>query len=225
MKFHDGTDVDAAAIKYNYDRWIAFPGAPDYSYYAGAVFGGYGDGSNIAATDAPDASTFTITLKSPVSSLPAQPDPDAVHHQQPHGAEGRQGRQPVTDVTQIPYAQGGDGSMVGTGPYKFKSWTIGDNVTSRRTRTTGTPMRRATSTRSCSSRSRKRPSASTASAPVRSTSRRRSPRSTSDVKERRPPGHRPRRVVQPVPPRPQPDLQARTRRSARRSRTRSTSRR
>src|SRR5829696_8486629 len=44
VKFHDGTDVDA-------------------------VFGGYGEGSNIASTDAPDASTFTLTLKSPVSSF------------------------------------------------------------------------------------------------------------------------------------------------------------
>src|SRR5215204_6427559 len=59
VKFHDGTDLDAAAIKYNYDRWLDFPTElQDYSYYAGAVFGGYGDGSNIAATDAPDPTTF-----------------------------------------------------------------------------------------------------------------------------------------------------------------------
>ncbi len=34
----------------------------------------------------------------------------------------------VVDVTQIPYAQGGAGSMIGTGPFKFDSWTLGDNV-------------------------------------------------------------------------------------------------
>jgi peptide/nickel transport system substrate-binding protein len=130
VKFHDGTDVDAAAIKYNYDRWIAFPKElQDYSYYAGAVFGGYGDGSNIAATDAPDASTFTITLKSPVSSFLLSQTLTPFTISSPTALKAGKADNTVTDVTQIPYAQGGDGAMVGTGPYKFKSWTIGDNVT------------------------------------------------------------------------------------------------
>jgi len=130
VKFHDGTDVDAAAIKYNYDRWIAFPKElQDYSYYAGAVFGGYGDGSNIAATDAPDASTFTITLKSPVSSFLLSQTLTPFTISSPTALKAGKADNATTDVTQIPYAQGGDGAMVGTGPYKFKSWTIGDNVT------------------------------------------------------------------------------------------------
>ena len=130
VKFHDGTDVDAAAVKYNYDRWLAFPSElQDYSYYAGAVFGGYGDGSNIASTDAPDASTFTITLKSPVSSFLLSQTLTPFTISSPTALKNGKADNTVTDVTQIPYAQGGDGAMVGTGPYKFKSWTIGDNVT------------------------------------------------------------------------------------------------
>jgi peptide/nickel transport system substrate-binding protein len=130
VKFHDGTDVDAAAVKYNYDRWLNFPTElQDYSYYAGAVFGGYGDGSNIAATDAPDASTFTITLKSPVSSFLLSQTLTPFTISSPTALKAGKADNTVLDVTQIPYAQGGDGSMVGTGPYKFKSWTLGDNVT------------------------------------------------------------------------------------------------
>jgi peptide/nickel transport system substrate-binding protein len=130
VKFHDGTDVDAAAVKYNYDRWLAFPKElQDYSYYAGAVFGGYGADSNIASTDAPDPSTFVITLKNPSSSflLTQTLTPFAISS--PTALKDGKADNTVLDVTQIPYAQGGPNSMIGTGPYKFKSWTLGDNVT------------------------------------------------------------------------------------------------
>jgi peptide/nickel transport system substrate-binding protein len=130
VKFHDGTTLDAAAVKYNYDRWLNLPKElQDYSYYLGAVFGGYADGSNIATTDAPDASTFVLTLKSPVSSfLLAQTlTPFAISS--PTALQAGKADNTVKDVTQIPYAQGGTDAMVGTGPYKFKSWTVGDNVT------------------------------------------------------------------------------------------------
>ncbi len=129
VKFHDSTDVDAAAIKYNYDRWLAFPKElQDYSYYAGAVFGGYGDGSNIASTAAPDPATFTITLKSPVSSFLLSQTLTPFTISSPTALKAGGADNTVTDVTQIAYAQGGAGAMVGTGPYKFDSWTLGDNV-------------------------------------------------------------------------------------------------
>jgi peptide/nickel transport system substrate-binding protein len=129
VKFHDGTDLDAAAVKYNYDRWLNFPTElQDYSYYAGAVFGGYGDGSNIAATDAPDPTTFTVTLKSPVSSFLLSQTLTPFTISSPTALQAGKADNTVTDVTQIPYAQGGAGSMIGTGPFKFDSWTLGDNV-------------------------------------------------------------------------------------------------
>ncbi len=129
VKFHDGTDVDAAAVKFNYDRWLAFPKElQDYSYYAGAVFGGYGDGSNIASTAAPDPATFTITLKSPVSSFLLSQTLTPFTISSPTALKAGGADNSVVDVTQIAYAQGGAGSMVGTGPYTFDSWKIGDSV-------------------------------------------------------------------------------------------------
>lgn len=130
VKFHDGTDFNAEAVKYNYDRWIALPTElQDYSYYVGAVFGGYAGDSNIASTAAPDPTTFVITLKRPSSSfLMAQTLPTFTISS-PKALQDGKADNTVTDVTKIPYAQGGPPAMVGTGPYKFTSWTLGDNVT------------------------------------------------------------------------------------------------
>src|SRR5690242_16840780 len=112
VKFHDGTDVDAAAVKYNYDRWLAFPKElQDYSYYAGAVFGGYGAASNIASTDAPDPSTFVLTLKSPVSTFLLQQTLTPFSISSPTALKAGKADNSVLDVTQIPYAQGGAGAM------------------------------------------------------------------------------------------------------------------
>jgi len=67
VKFHDGTDLDAAAVVLNFDRarQVAHPlrgapGADRYRAYA-ALLGGFDDASLIARVEAKDAMTVVIT--------------------------------------------------------------------------------------------------------------------------------------------------------------------
>ncbi len=71
IKFSDGTPMNAAAVKFNYDRWNAYTKGDlqDNAYYYGAVFGGFGSDSNIASVAAPDDTTVVITLKNPQSNF------------------------------------------------------------------------------------------------------------------------------------------------------------
>lgn len=130
VKFHDGTDFNADAAKYNYDRWKNFPKElQDYTYYAGAVFGGYGDSSNVASITAATPTQLVIVLKRPYSSFLVAQTLTVFGISSPTALKAAGGDNTVLDVSKIPYAQGGTGAMVGTGPFKFKSWTVGDNVT------------------------------------------------------------------------------------------------
>jgi peptide/nickel transport system substrate-binding protein len=133
VKFHDGTDFDAEAVKFNYDRWKNFPAElQDYSYYAGAVFGGYGETSNIASVDVVDPFTVTITLKQPNSSFLLAQTLTVFAISSPTALRAGKADNSETDVSKIPYAQGGPPAMVGTGPFKFKEWVVGDHVTVER---------------------------------------------------------------------------------------------
>jgi peptide/nickel transport system substrate-binding protein len=133
VKFHDGTDFNAEAVKFNYDRWKNFPAElQDYSYYAGAVFGGYGETSNIASVDVVDPFTVTITLKQPNSSFLLAQTLTVFAISSPTALRAGKADNSETDVSKIPYAQGGPPAMVGTGPFKFKEWVVGDHVTVER---------------------------------------------------------------------------------------------
>ncbi len=129
VKFHDGTPFNADAVVYNYNRWLNFPKElQDYSFYAGAVFGGYGAGANIASVTATDASTVTIVLKQPSSSfLLAQTLPQ-FGIASPTALKAGGADNTVTDISKIPYAQGGSPAMVGTGPFKWDKWVKGAEV-------------------------------------------------------------------------------------------------
>jgi len=130
VKFHDGTDFNADAVVYNYDRWKNFPTElQDYTYYAGAVFGGYGDNSNIASVKAVDPSTVEIILKKAQSNFLIAQTLTVFTISSPTALKAGGGDNTVTDVSKVSYAQGGAGSMVGTGPFKFKEWIVGDHVT------------------------------------------------------------------------------------------------
>lgn len=117
VKFHDGTDFNAEAVKINFDRWrnTADPlhvggEFPYYSY----MFGGFDEDSNIQDVIVVDEYTVKFVLKSVQASF-------------------------LQDIAMVPFAiaspkalrenpEGLNDNPVGTGPFKFVSWTKGDRI-------------------------------------------------------------------------------------------------
>src|ERR687895_647561 len=73
VKFHDGTDFNAEAVKYNFDRWRDTKNeyhkggggqTSDFAYYT-AQFGGFDDDSIIESVDVVDDYTVKFSLKEP----------------------------------------------------------------------------------------------------------------------------------------------------------------
>lgn len=129
VKFHDGTDFNADAVVFNYNRFINIPTElQDYTYYIGAVFGGYGETSNLESATAVDASTVALKLKKPSSNFILTQTLPVFGIQSPAALALGKGDNTESDVTKITGAQGGAGAMVGTGPFKFVKWTVGDSV-------------------------------------------------------------------------------------------------
>ena len=116
IKFHDGTDLNAAAVQYNLERWWD-PAHPyhsgDFDYFAG-MFGGFKGDPNclINSVGTISDNQVQIVLKEPYSPLP-------------------------NTLAMYPFAiaspaaiQAGTLSTtpVGTGPFKFVEWVNGDHI-------------------------------------------------------------------------------------------------
>jgi peptide/nickel transport system substrate-binding protein len=126
VTFHDGTPFNAAAVKFNYDRWKNYPKGDlqDNAYYYGAVFGA---DSNIVSVDAPNDTTVVMTLKSPQSNFLLAQTLQVFGIQSPTALQAD--KADTTPLSSNNYAQGKGQSMVGTGPFMFKEWVPGDHVT------------------------------------------------------------------------------------------------
>ena len=129
IKFHDGTAFNADAVKFNYDRWKAYAKGDlqDNAYYYGAVFGGFGADSNLDKVDAPNDTTVVFTLKNPQSNFLLATTLQVFGIQSPTALKND--KADTTPLKDNKYAQGTGESMIGTGPFKFKEWVVGDHIT------------------------------------------------------------------------------------------------
>ena len=125
--FHDGTPVNAEAIRYNFDRWLnQLPAELQaLAYYAGAVFEGFGDTSNVASIEAPDETTFVVTLKEARSNFLLALTLAPFFISSPAALEAGDANNP--DPSQSDYAQ--NSGLVGSGPFVFEEWVRDDHLT------------------------------------------------------------------------------------------------
>jgi peptide/nickel transport system substrate-binding protein len=134
VTFHDGTDFNAEAVCFNFDRMNNFTGvaaSESLSYYWGKLMRGYAEtGTSIyGGCEATSDTEAVITLTQPFAGfIPALSLPSFAI-QSPAALEefaadevGGTAEAPVLSE----YAQG---HPVGTGPFKFDSWAPGESVT------------------------------------------------------------------------------------------------
>lgn len=126
VKFHDGTNFDAEAVKFNVERWWDAKN-PNGHRNAGKsyeiwqqIFGGFKGDPNSLLQDfkVVDKSTVQFVLKQPFAAFPS-----AI-------GSGFFGMASPTAIKKAGANYGTPNSLaVGTGPFIFKEWRTGDRVT------------------------------------------------------------------------------------------------
>ncbi|GLB68437.1 ABC transporter substrate-binding protein [Arthrobacter mangrovi] len=134
VKFHDGTDFNAEAVCFNFDRWYNFEGlqqSESVAYYYGSLFRGFADTPDTAVYKSCDATSETevaVNLAKPFAGFIAALSLPAFAMQSPSALQefkadeiGGSEEAPVLSE----YAQG---HPVGTGPFKFDKWDVGQQI-------------------------------------------------------------------------------------------------
>jgi peptide/nickel transport system substrate-binding protein len=142
VKFHDGTTFDARAVCTNFDRWYNFKGSfqnPSASYYWQTVFGGFKTYN--AKSGAPKeslykscrvngANTAVITLTKPSSAFLAGLTLPAFYIASPAALKKYQADKGTVNADGVfrPTGTFATEHPIGTGPFKFQSWKVGDKL-------------------------------------------------------------------------------------------------
>ena len=142
VKFHDGTPFNAAAVCYNFNRWHNFPAAlqnASASYYYNTVFAGFAK----PAKDSPAAKdgvyrncqtrgqyTVVINLRKAFGPFVGVTVLDSFAIQSPTALKRYGADKGRIDAQGVFHSEGtyGTAHPVGTGPYKFVSWDVGNRL-------------------------------------------------------------------------------------------------
>ncbi|MGH3091956.1 MAG: ABC transporter substrate-binding protein [Gaiellaceae bacterium] len=146
VTFHDGEPFNAEAVCYNFDRWYNFTGSlqnPSASYYWQTVFGGFAEtdpdsgapeDSYFESCEAPDEGTVVIRLTTPSSAILGALSLSNFSIASPAALEEFGANDGEVDAEGIFHPTGSFGTEhpIGTGPFKFVSWTRGEALTLER---------------------------------------------------------------------------------------------
>jgi peptide/nickel transport system substrate-binding protein len=134
VTFHDGTEFNADAVCFNFDRQNNFTGvaqSESLSYYWGRLMRGYADtGTSIyGSCEASSPTEVTITLTQPYAGfIPALSLP-AFAIQSPTALE-EYGADDIGGTAEAPsLSEYATGHPTGTGPFRFDSWEPGSETT------------------------------------------------------------------------------------------------
>ncbi len=122
VTFHDGTDFNADAVIYNFERWktTSHPQhfeSQVFEYYE-YMWGGFDDASFITSVEKVDDSTVVFNLSAPLAPFLANLAMDMFAISSPAAVEA------AGEDYGTPSA-----GCVGTGPFKFVEWVEGDHIT------------------------------------------------------------------------------------------------
>lgn len=143
VKFHDGTDFNAEAVCFNFNRWFNYSGllqSPDVTAYWQDIFGGFAksDDPNLPPSlfkscTVKSASSVDIAITRVTSKFPAALALPSFSMSSPAALQQFKADEIGGTAENITYPQYAMAHPTGTGPYKFVSWdTANKTVTLER---------------------------------------------------------------------------------------------